>query len=73
MFCEDAGKPDQSMSFKFSGPGNVFLLVLIRKTIISSGWKMLYKKTINLLKKDLSTKFVQFDNEDTRVLSMKTS
>ena len=70
MFCEDAGKPDQSMSFKFSGPGNVFLLVL---TIISSGWKMLYKKTINLLKKDPSTKFVQFDNEDTRVLSMKTS
>ena len=34
---------------------------------------MLYKKTINLLKKDPSTKFVQFDNEDTRVLSMKTS
>ena len=27
MFSEDAGKPDQSMSVRFSGPGNVFVLV----------------------------------------------
>ena len=37
MFSENAGKPDQSMSVRFSGPGNVFVLVLRRKIHLNKG------------------------------------